>query len=276
MAWNRPSENGRANTPGSPRRGRSPRPTVAVRGLIAGLIVVVGAGVGAWALWPEGGTRRDAASTKRSLIREAKPAVVSRANAAAPAVATAPAKPVEHEYGKLVRSVTNQDGAVTSDYVDGSGIRRRVVTPPRQVWHNAVDQVIAMAISIKEGMTAAPFPYGITDDDFRKALKTEIVIYSDDSDELKDLKRRVRETKKEIARIMEEEGSSFSQIIEDHREQMNANTEMYNNALRGLAETRKNGTAEDVHKYLVIMNAALQQVGVKELSDDAHTKGKRK
>lgn len=81
MAWNRPSTDSKTET--ALRRTGTVRPTIAVRGLIAGVIVVVGAGIAMWWLWPEDMTRQDAASTRKGLIREMTPTIPTNAPAVA-------------------------------------------------------------------------------------------------------------------------------------------------------------------------------------------------
>lgn len=262
MAWNRSTERelGRGNR--ERETGKFP-----FRGLVAGVIVVLGAAVAAWWLWPTGESAGETPPPQtKQRIKEVKPAAAPKAAPAPTQVVTAP-KPSEPEY-KVISAVTNTDGGVVLQVVLPDGTPKRIIKPPRQVWHNAADQLIAMAISIKPGMTAAPFPTGVSDDDFRRALKQEIVIYNDDTDEIKELKRRVRETRNEILDIMNTTHRSFEDILQEHRSEMNDNTKAYQDAVKGLAEVRKNGTEEDVRKYVTVMNAALQQVGAKELPYD--------
>ncbi|MGN0847809.1 MAG: hypothetical protein ACI4RA_10560, partial [Kiritimatiellia bacterium] len=166
---------------------------------------------------------------------------------------------------RLVRVVTNQTGAVIEDYVTTDGRRKRVVHHPPQVWDNAADQLIAMAVSIAPGVEAPPLPTGVSEEEFRRALKKPITINHDDSESLKEIKRKVRAARSEILDEMERTGRGFEEIIREHREGMNASTQLYREALRGLSEVRRNGTAEDVREYKVKMNEALRQAGAKEL-----------
>ncbi len=160
MAWNRSSNSQQTET--ALRRGGTPRtspsgpfgrlrrriPTVAV---IVGAVVVLGAAVAAWWLWPEGETRQDAASTKRGLIKEVAPAVPTNV----PAVVEAPVDP-------------NADPPGT--YRDENGVLRkpggmRVKDPKRRhikvelpswmkkpsVFTNAADREVAALLTVRPG-----------------------------------------------------------------------------------------------------------------------------
>lgn len=177
---------------------------------------------------------------------------------------------------KIVKSVTNTDGAVVEDFLDEAGKLRRVVRPPRQVWHNAADQLIAMTLAIQPGVEAPPLPTGVSDDEFRRALKQEIVIYNDDPSETREIKMRVREARKEILDMIDRDGRGFEEILHEYHSEMNANTKSYQQALKGLIEAEKTGTPEDVRKYRTVMNAALQQIGAKELPSDDEIAARRR
>ena len=254
--------NGEAENVPLRKKGKIP-----FRGIIASMVVAAG-GVTAWLVLALSGEApaQNEVRLSRSKIRTvepvSRPAVASMKRNAAPVV-----KVAEPEY-KLIRAVTNRDGAVVQDVVMPDGSLKMIVKPPRQVWHNAADQLIAMAISIAPGETAAPLPTGVSDDDFRRALKKDIVIYNDDTPEVKELKQRVRETRNEILEIMNQTHRSFDDILQEHCADMNSNAKAYQDAVKGLAEVRKNGSPEDVKRYVTVMNAALQQVGAKELPYD--------
>ena len=269
MAWNRPQAD--SQTKDSLRRAGAVRTTVAVRGAIAGGLVVaaVGGVLGWFALRGGDGHPAPGGTKGHGLIREQKPAGAPRATGVNTSGVNAVglAQPKKPDY-KVMRAVTNANGAVTEDVVLPDGTTKKIVKPPRPVFDNAVDQLIAMTISIQPGMEAAPFPTGVSDDDFRRALKKDVIIYNDDPDHIKELKLRVRETRNEILDIMSKTHKGFEEILQEHRADMNFGTKAYQDAAKGLAEVRKNGTEADVRKYVTVMNAALQQVGAKELPYD--------
>ena len=82
MAWNKPTSNTVGATSSSRTSGRGKMPRLH-RGLIAGVIVVLGAGLAAWLLTNGEAVSRPLQEKGRGLIREVTPA-------AAPVMASAP------------------------------------------------------------------------------------------------------------------------------------------------------------------------------------------
>lgn len=171
-----------------------------------------------------------------------------------------PPKPV------LVQSVTNDQGYVIEDIIMPDGKSKRIVNPPKPVWDNAADQLIAMAISIEPGVEAPPLPSGVRDEEFLRALKKDIVIHNDDSKEIREIKQRVRETRNEILRIMASTGKTFEEVLNDHRSEMNKNTEMFHLANESLRQMKQEGAdEEDIDKFVEIVNSRLRASGAREL-----------
>ena len=166
----------------------------------------------------------------------------------------------------VVSTVTNSSSAVIQDLIMPDGKTKRTIKPPRQVWDNAANQLIAFAISMKEGADAAPLPSGVSDAEFIRAMKRDIVIFDDDTKEVKELKRSVREVRKDILKMMVETGKGFEEILNEHRDMVNSNTQFYREALKGASEVAESGTAEDVDEYIERANELLKQRGEKTLS----------
>jgi flagellar basal body-associated protein FliL len=160
---------------------------------------------------------------------------------------------------------TNANGSIVTRLRMPDGSTRRSIKSPPPIWDNAADQLIAFAISIEPGVEAPPLPAGVSNQEFRRALKKDIVINADDSERVKEIKRRVREARQEILEVMDATGKSFEEVLNDHRSQMNQNSSLYHEALRGLAEIEKNGTPDDVAKYIKKSNELLRSQGAREL-----------
>ena len=136
---------------------------------------------------------------------------------------------------------------------------------PPPVFSNASDQVIAMALSPSEG-GIPPIP--LTPDmekAFLKSLETEIVILDTDDDKVKAMKQAVIETRAEIKRLMDQ-GQTFAQIIREHQHLANENAKLRMDALIELKRIRDSGDIEGAMQYRKAINAALAQMGIKELS----------
>jgi len=87
---------------------------------------------------------------------------------------------------------TNNSGAVTEKLTLADGRKIAKVHPPKPVFDNPADQVIALAVSAKPGESMPPLPNlnGI-DEDFAKSLLSPIKINDDDPDDVKELKAKV-------------------------------------------------------------------------------------
>ena len=166
---------------------------------------------------------------------------------------------------QIVKTITNSNGAVIQDLIMPDGKTKRIVRPPKPIWDNVADQLIAFAISIEPGVDAPPLPTGVSNDEFRRALKKNIVINPDDPDQVKKIKRRVREARREILEVMDSTGKSFEEVLNDHRSQMNQNSSLYHEALKGLTEIQKYGSPEEISLYVEKSNELLRSQGAREL-----------
>ena len=266
MGWNRPSEEKKVEVEGKGRQwnGR-------LKGLVAGAIVVLGAAVAAWWLWPERGTRQDAASTKKGLIKEVKPAVQTNA----PAVAETPVDP-------------NADPPGT--YRDENGVLRkpggmRVKDPKRKhvkvelpswmkkpsVFTNAADREVAALLTVRPGERV----YGghpRYDERFRKqfmeALFSGKQINPDDPPHVKELKEAVYETKREIAQRIRN-GENLEDILESARREQKALADCRDSILKELDAVTigKEMSEEEVTDYIRAANKMLEAKGMRTVNE---------
>lgn len=257
MAWNRPTEeNVKAKGEGEQR-------SVHLKGLIAGVICVLGAGIAAWWLWPTGETRQDAASTKKELIREVKPAI-ARTNETA---AITPDKPKElppqqvgetrNGYimlcdGRLHRVkgvITNQIEYVKEDY---------------EIFDHFSENVIAGLLSLEPGTTliGTPMYNGRFKEDFLKSLAVPIIATASDSEHDRTLKRLVNEAKIEL-KAAYDRGEDVEKVILDAREELQK-LARYRNELEAMTVEGINSasTPEEVDDYITAANKMLEQKGI--------------
>ena len=161
-------------------------------------------------------------------------------------------------------------GEETDNPVQPAAVAAETNTPatpplPPPVFSNASDQVIAMALSPSE--SGIP-PIPLTPDmekAFLKSLETEIVILDTDDEKVKAMKQAVIETRAEIKRFMDS-GQTFAQIIREHQHLANDNAKLRMDALIELKRLRDSGDIEGAVKYKKAVNAALAQMGIKELA----------
>ena len=198
MAWNRPIEE-KVKAP-----GEGEQRNVHVKGLVAGVIVVLGAAVAAWWIFGSGPApvREGADGTKKGLIAEVKPAV------------KAVAKPAETNAVKAVdpNARPTKVGEIVNGYVMLLGGRLRKVkgvTKPSAIRKTLAQQTFKhhSDVSLANLLTAEPgglmvgdssMYYRNFDKEFAKSLKDPIVIEEDDSEEVRELKKGVIELRAEM------------------------------------------------------------------------------
>ncbi len=249
----------------APTKKKTEKKQFPVRTFSVAIVILLGIGAW-WSLVEKNGAVKITQFVRDNRIKEVKADIVEAQESQAQEEMNTPQIIVKSTEPTLLKSVTNKTGAVIEDFRLPDGSIKRKVTPPKQVWDNAANQVIAMALAIEPGVEAPPLPAGISDKEFLDALKKDIAFNEDDTAEIRDLKRRVRDTRNEIFSIMEETGKSFMEVLQEHREMMNQNTELYHAALKDLKELEQDGANdEELDSYREVVNGMLIEQGGKEL-----------
>ena len=170
---------------------------------------------------------------------------------------------------KLVSSVTNKSSGYVIDVsMSRSGARTRHVRELPSIWESPTDVLIASVLQADERREAPPLPMmgQSTEREFLKSLEKPITINPSDSDEVKAIKQVVRSVREEIkARI--DAGERFGAILENHRSLMNENGRIRMDAMRELAEIRRNGKPEDAEMYLKAMNQMFERMGIAPIAE---------
>ena len=205
--------------------GDSKRTTA--RWVAAVALIAVAAG-GVW-WWMARGGKAEPASEQRQVAKKPKAEKpqprrtelrsVTATNAVAAAATNAPAvRPPKEVVSSVV--TTNSSGAIIEKIVFADGTKKSRITTPPPIFSNACDQVIALAISAKPGEAMPPLPdlHGI-DEDFAKSFLTPITINEDDPENVKELKRNVIETKKELLEAVKG-GKTVMQALQEHQAAM--------------------------------------------------------
>ena len=131
------------------------------------------------------------------------------------------AKRVENGLEVASSSITtNNSGAIIEKLTLANGKKIKKVHPPKPIFNNASDQVIAMALNAKPGQALPPFPNldKSLEQDFIESLASPIVINDDDPAEVKELKAIVKETKAYIAREIKN-GGTLLDILAQHQKE---------------------------------------------------------
>ena len=259
MAWNKPSEEKRVE-----RKGGGGQWNVHLKGLVAALIVVIGAAIVAWVVLfggddvPAQRTRHKAQGT---TIPDAAPAVTNRAAPAAVEV-TAP-KPAKREIPR------KPDGSVDWTKIKPHELPSEMVAsdapapePAPPVFSNAADQVLAMVISTPPGQEIPPI-VGLGDDlevQFFKSLEKPIEVGEGDTPEIRALKENLIATKRQIMELIDS-GKTVTQILQEHREVFNENRKDYAESQAIVDQFVAEGDVESARAYVEKANAVLEKSG---------------
>lgn len=160
---------------------------------------------------------------------------------------------------------TNNSGAVTEKLTLADGRKIAKVHPPKPVFDNPADQVIALAVSAKPGESMPPLPNlnGI-DEDFAKSLLSPIKINDDDSDQIKELKAKVIETK---AYLVEEikDGGSVVEALKAHQAEMERIADSRLMAIREMQKLQSEGDPEMAREFAEKVNESFRARGIPEI-----------
>ena len=279
--WNRPG--------GTKVEKKGVQPNVHIKSLLAAALVVVGACFAWWWISRGGEEKLPAKEVKPTKIREVKPApapkpakkveevpvVTNGAPAWVNAKGLDPSLFPYKDGRKVLSTRTNSWDQVIDICMMPNGVRRKVrrnAKPP--TYNNVSDQVIAMAVSGDMDDELPPIP--ISEDmeaDFVESLKTPIVINDDDSEAIKESKRRVIEARTIIDEEMKK-GRGFREILADHIAQRKANAAARETVMEAVNDLKKEGDPELLNQYLEKANAFLREKGIREVEDMPHRKGK--
>lgn len=202
-----------------------------------------------------------------------KPKVISEAparpNTKKPLKAKeAPKPPSRIENGQEVVSSTtstNSNGVVIEKLVLADGSKMSKIHPPPPVFSNPSDQVIALAISTPPGQAMPPLPdlQGI-DKDFMKSLLSPIEIDEDDTDEIKALKVRVIEVKKELVEEIKN-GGSVQDVLLAHQKEMNRLSDSRLMAIQEMQRIAGEEGIEAAQEFADKVNEHFSEQGIPEI-----------
>lgn len=278
------ASSGRARSPSGPQRRLTGNAAI----LTAVVIAAIAVGVWWFSARSASGPYQAPAKPKVEKPKAAKPQPVRR-----PAVTNA--LPVQSktaetnatvQVGKNVRMErgvevvaetvrTNQSGAVIEKLTLADGQVIEKVLPPKPLFSNPSDQMIAMALSFKPGQTMAPLPsLSSIEDDFARSLLEPINIEDGDSEEVKALKLAVKETQAYLAAEVKS-GRSVSECLNEHREQMEKIADSHQMAVQQLQKLKAEGVdAEEIRQFRQRVNEVFRAKGIPELPEPSNKEKK--
>ena len=205
---------------------------------------------------------------KPTLIMDAKPSVPTNYSKAA---AKSDNKNARMERGvEVVAAITrtNQSGVVIEKLTLADGRKVEKFIPPKPIFDNVSDQMIALALSTKPGQSMPPLPsLGNIDQEFAKSLLSPIKIEEDDSEEVRDLKLSVKEARSYIVAEIKA-GGSMVECLQDYRNRMEDISDRHTMAVQEIRKMTADGaTKEEIRTFRSRINEIFRERGIPELSD---------
>ena len=280
MSWNKPNTtNGRKD--GARAKAKSP-----ARGLIAGCIVIVGAAIAAWLLWPDSSAPKPKvkAPTSPSKIKEVTPAAVPKF------VEKQPKEPEEPK--EIIRKLPN--GLLMRYHPDGSPAWAAPRQPPgktftnrveylrsreQEIFKHSADVEIAMMLNVEPGtQMVGSNDFAGFNERFQEALKEPITISADDDEDTKLLKKAVMEVRDDFRKrynIGEDLAATMAQVRKDMQE-LGLYREELKQQIHQIAQSEesKEFTEKDYQDLIDAANAMLEDRGAKPLAVPAFIKYK--
>ena len=138
----------------------------------------------------------------------------------------------------------------------------------QRVFKYSTDDVILAYLLPGPGGTLPPMQpiMGGSDRIFLKSLEDPIVIDKDDSEEIRARKELVIVAREQIKARMDA-GESFADILQDNYRLMEDNAKIRREAQREFDKIYREGDDDGARKYMLMIDAALQQMGIEGLKE---------
>ena len=205
--------------------------------------------------------------TKIEKERETHQAPTNQKATTEPSIETKDPSKMYEDGVEVVRYIasTNSAGAVIEKLTLADGRKISKVHPPKPVFENPADQVIALAVSVKPGESMPPLPNltGI-DEDFAKSLLAPIKINDDDPDNIKELKAKVIEAKAYLVDDIKNGGSVLDALL-THQKEMERIADSRLMAIQEMQRLQTEGDAEMAREFAIQVNESFKARGIPEI-----------
>ncbi len=249
-----------------PSGGRSPS---AVRGIVAG-VVVVALAIGAWFFFMDGKPApKDGVEQKPKKIKEVKPV---KPKAVKPVAETnkvekpAPT-PVETKVEPEAPQPNPRKAPSTAKKYPRRVIPRKP-EPPQKFKYDSDDLIGGFLEIVPGTQMEGGLRFDKIGRDFEKSLTEDVALAEGQDNEYnRQLREQVREIKKEIQKVMREENKTFGQVMQEQFDQLIEMGQYKRDLEQELRQIRKSGefTAEEYDKFIEASNKMLEAKGCSPL-----------
>ena len=172
--------------------------------------------------------------------------------------------PTGEEY-VAVEASTNSTGVVESLYTLADGSKKKVVmlqSKDTLVFDNDFDNMLGLIGTTPLDQKLPPMPdLGDMEEQFKKAMKSPIVIREDDTEQAKKMKEAARNLRLEINDLMRE-GYTLTQILSEYESLRERNVKERHTFQAELNEIYNSGDIEGARDYLEKANEKLEEFGI--------------
>ena len=267
MAWN--GSDGKKTQKTAERQMQHPY----VRGMAAGLAVIVAAGAALW-VFLGGGTPEERVKPTKTVAQKkpAKPITARTANPAPPKV-EADHEPLPMPKLSGQRIETREAIPAPQSLEELKEEAEKQAKKKRYPFTNGVEQLIALATPPFPGATVPPLP-PITDESVAESLKEAmshvIVAEEGDSESVLDKKIVVASAKMEFEELREKEGYGFTEYVNALRDKANADAAFMAEANKVADELYHDAgiSDEDYVHYREEINQKLRERGLPEIEKE--------
>ena len=248
----------------------------AVRGILAGLIVVVGALAAFYFLVPSNSGSEPKQNVKK---QERKPNTYGAPKPAKDSGAAVKQGKQSATRGKTAPTALPGETTAVSAETDGETPAQEEKPKPRRIFKHGTDQLIWLAVFASNGAHIPPLPQlsAADTDKFIDTLNDPIAIDPEDPPRIQDMKRKINELRKEVAGVIAQNpGKELSDILNEHRDEFNGRLNLHADAQREYDKFLEEGDAEGAEEYRLQANELLAEYGaepIKAETDDEESDG---
>ena len=160
---------------------------------------------------------------------------------------------------------TNANGITVERLVLANGKTKKKVRHPKPIFEFSSDDLIATAISVMPRASMPPLPIDKNiDKEFAQSLLSPIRINEDDSDEVKEIKAKVMETRAYLAEEIKRGGSVY-QALMDHQIEQNRIADNRLMAIQEMQKVRAEMGEEAANEFRDMVNESFRIRGIPEI-----------